>query len=1237
MVIDFSRVDINERPVLILKNTSGDPIGTLGAAANISVDIKYNEVSTLDFNLPAYTDGVEVPNYDGVIGMRLIDLQNIGQFILMNPKETNDGIKRTKSCKAYSLEYEFTFKKFSLENNTYNFWNPVAPSGTILGIILEMMPSWGVGYVDSSLIGKYRTYEVAEENLYNFIKNTLQQSYSCIFDFDTYNRVINVRDVSSTVPVNPVYISLENLAKEISIEEDTESIVTRLDVNGAEGVDIRDVNPTGNNKIINLDYYMTTDNFTQSIINKYNRWKGVYESYQLPYYNKSIEYSLEVMRKTTESAALVDLEGELTNLENQQAVIIRAIAENLDSQESLNNINASIVSKQAEINVKKQEISNIDLQLKSIMSELKAINNTTSFEKAFTEEEYIAIDRFIRDDAISEASFVVQDTASYSSPDFGNKISAQTLSVLASSVTSTSNISTKTVYEMRGGTLSLGTKVSATLIRGVLEKTTSGTYVATAYLGRGSINGTSFEKACLSVSGNCGSVSSTDSTLNVRNMNGFLYLTLNTSEYAKRQVAWDLYEYGSDILSKISQPAYKFGVTSANFLFIDEFINFKNSLRHGEKLYVGLQEGKVLAPIVIGLKYEYDSPQSLVLEFSDTYISGDSSFRLADLLEQSISMGKSVNVSKFNYSAFIDSGANTQVKEFMTSALDVAKNAIMSSKDQAISWGDSGIRLRKWSNAAKTAYDPHQVWMNNNSILMTKDNWSTAEIAIGNFYDKNLGNLWGVVAPNIVGTLLAGNNLVIESAKKDGGIAVFKMDADGCVIHNSILSVTSDAKNTHILLDSEHGIALGTYPLINPDGKINEDNYKFWVDEDGNLFFKGTLRATTGEFSGKVTATSGYIGGTEGWTIESTYIYNGKPSFTNTATGIYIGTDGISLGTSSNYIKLSTADGKIEANNVKLSGEINATSGYIGGCTISNGVLQIDSGNINSLNASKISGGTLNCGAITVSNFSADSISSGTLNCSKITVSNLKANSITSGTLDCNNLTVKNLRADSITVGKLSASQISGLPASHITSGQFSTSRIPYLSSDKIDTSTINASSGTIAGWTIGWDNSYGSYLLGNDGNGYKIRLSPIQFYVTDPSNYTFNVQWYYIYSAAASVQNSDSDINVKNSITDYDNKYDTFFDNLHPCKYKYNSGTSNRFHTGFIAQEIVESLEIAGLTTSDFAGVMHFQSPDPDGSEWALRRDEFVALNTWQIQKVKHRIEELENKIAFLIKNINL
>ena len=97
------------------------------------------------------------------------------------------------------------------------------------------------------------------------------------------------------------------------------------------------------------------------------------------------------------------------------------------------------------------------------------------------------------------------------------------------------------------------------------------------------------------------------------------------------------------------------------------------------------------------------------------------------------------------------------------------------------------------------------------------------------------------------------------------------------------------------------------------------------------------------------------------------------------------------------------------------------------------------------------------------------------------------------------------------------------------------------------------------------------------------------------------------------------------------DEKYDLLFDNLKPCRYKYNHGTSDRFHTGFIAQEVVEAINVSGLTTQDFAAVINLKQPTQNGSEWILRRDEFVALNTWQIQKAKARITELENTVAEL------
>ncbi|MBR6632454.1 MAG: hypothetical protein IKK89_11010 [Alistipes sp.] len=1077
MVVDFSKLDLQEQPVLILKNTAGVPIGTLGSAMNITADIKYNEASVLEFEVPAQVDGVDTPHYDAVIGMRIIELQDIGQFILINPKEVGDGVKKIKYCKAYSLEYEFTFKKLSLASSTYNFWNPVTPDSTLMQIILELMPSWSLGYIDSELVGKYRTFEVSDENLYNFIKGTIQESYNCIFDFDTMTRRINVKSAKSTVPTNPVYISNGNLAEEITVEENTENIVTRLDVNGADGVTIRDVNPMGTNQIINLDYFMNTDNFDTALIEKYWSWKDTYKNYQQQYYNLSVEYALQIMRKTTEQAALVELEHEMTSLENQQAVIIQAIASNLEQQSSLNAINRQISSKQSEIKAKKAEIEDIEADAAAVYAQLVEINKLTKFESFFTKEEYLQLDRYIKDDSVSESSFVVQTTDSYTDEDVGNSIANKKISISGASISKVTNAQKKDIYDIKGGKVT-SDFIDAEIISAAFERATDNSFVMTAYLGAGTTGDTRFPKGCFSITGKVSSVShdlTADSEapdmmngtkLSVTIASGYLYFTRNTSEYEKRAVAWDLFEYGNEILTKISQPAYTFSITSSNFLGIDEFVKFKNKLRHGEKIYVGISEDETLAPICIGLKFEFASPDSLSLEFSDTYVSSDSSFLLADLLEQSVSMGKSVDLNKYSYSAFMDSGASTKVKDFMTTALDVSKNAIMSSKEQAISWGDSGIRLRKWSDAAHTEYEPKQVWLNNNSILMTSNNWATAELAIGNFYDENLGDCWGIVAPNIVGTLLAGSNLVIESAKQDGGVAVFKMDAEGCVLHNSTFSVTSDNTNSHILIDPEHGFMIGKYPLIKADGTIDNSKKLFYADTKGNLTLVGTIYASAGEFTGHITATSGYIGQpSQGWTISSSAIYNGKSSYSGTAQGIYIGTDGISLGNASNYIRASKS-GYLYANNVSISGHITATSGYIGGCEIENGTLKVGNANITSLNASKItagtmsadriSGGSIDASDVTITNLNASNITSGTINGNNINVTNLSASNIKSGTLNCNNITVTNLRADSITVGKISASQINGLPASQITSGQFNTQRIPELSCSKITSGTFD-------------------------------------------------------------------------------------------------------------------------------------------------------------------------------------
>jgi hypothetical protein len=59
----------------------------------------------------------------------------------------------------------------------------------------------------------------------------------------------------------------------------------------------------------------------------------------------------------------------------------------------------------------------------------------------------------------------------------------------------------------------------------------------------------------------------------------------------------------------------------------------------------------------------------------------------------------------------------------------------------------------------------------------------------------------------------------------------------------------------------------------------------------------------------------------------------------------------------------------------------------------------------------------------------------------------------------------------------------------------------------------------------------------------------------------------------------------------------------------------------------LIAALDKSGLTTQDFAGVKLYH-PNETDERWYLRRDEFVALNTWQIQKLKPRMTEVEERI---------
>lgn len=913
MDVNFSGINMDDRQVLILKRPDETPVGVLGNAVDITFEPHYNEISTLSFRLPKTVDGERTPFYEETVGLMIVELKDIGQFVIKSPEDKGSKIQTEKSISAQSLECEFSRKKITLPESTYKFFDSTSPDGTVLAMIMEQMPTWSIGSVASATRDKYRTFDVSNENLYNFIKGTVQQAFNCIFEFDTLNRIVNIRDADAEPSQKQVFISRDNLAKDITVKEETDDIVTRLDVSGADGVDIRDVNPTGTNRIINLDYFMNNGFFSQTLVEKYNAWKTLVSDNMLPFYNYSVQYALRVSEEIAEQAKLTDLQGEYTSLENIQAVIIQGIASKLKTQADLNRANSNLAAKKAEITTKESIISDIATEKSRLIGYMSDIRDACAFENYFTEEERMAMDPYLIDNEIQDSTFVASEVQSYSDGE-GNSIANTTVGITGATVAAVTSASGSTIKSITGGTLTIGSIVSARCISAVIERRTDGKVIMSIYAGNGTYNSGSFPSGCISIAGQ-GSLSSTDTSVTSTITSGTLYFSLNATDYEKKSVAWDLYEYGESLLNKMAYPSYTFTVDSANFIALDEFLLFKNELELGQRIYIEVEDEKILQPVCTGARIYFGDKPKLDLMFTDTYTTGDSQSKLIDLLDNSVSMGKTLSAGKFTYESWTNSGADTDLKNFITSALDTAKNAIMSSTEQAVSWDGAGLRLRKYEDTGRTSYDGEQIWMSNNSIMMTDDGWATAKMAIGKFTDDNAGEQWGIIAPMVVGTLLTGEELIIESGKKSGSQTgqrtTFRVDADGASLYNANfeLQKTTGSTTTQILLDPSVGVAMGTYPLLKSNGTLNTSNAKFYVDTNGTMTLAGTIHTSEGDIGG--------------WTISSDGLYSGT-------------TDATSVGmTSSGDIRIWAGKKSTDKANapfyVKQDGTMNAAKGTIGG------------------------------------------------------------------------------------------------------------------------------------------------------------------------------------------------------------------------------------------------------------------------------------------------------------------
>ena len=703
-------------------------------------------------------------------------------------------------------------------------------------------------------------------------------------------------------------------------------------------------------------------------------------------------------------------------------------------------------------------------------------------------------------------------------------------------------------------------------------------------------------------------------------------------------LAKELMETAENDLVRSAQPQFQLSVSAVNFIKLLEYKEFTNQLELGRTICIEKTEDILYAPALLSLEYDLDDAETFTLTFSNAAKVDETMMTYAELLQETSSVSRTVASNWLDLTAYSKNKEN--LKKLTESPLDRTLRAAQKNMAaQAFIVDETGILGRKYDDDSHTSFLPEQIRIINNTILFTQDNWETAALALGKIQYGEGQEAYGLVADVLVGNLMLSSQMVITNGDDDNSILL--NDTGILIKHEGENVFVADTSGNLEITGIIHatGGEIGAL-TINEDGSIVSKNGNFSVDASGNIIATGggsigvlnigqdgvvytvgnnfevntdgLLKAKYADISGVITATSGRIGDfliTDGLESESIKL-TAESLFLPTQSVLNLANDVTIYNEDTVSYIATTGNRDFEVRNIGGAGirfkansqaESVTQTITINGIVVGNGGVPDIDGDTSMVHQSSV--------AFNYSISNSSTLMTPYTVTFYITVVRQEQNIIMQWK-DKETLTYG--ITFTIPAGSNSGSGSKNLAilsnfTRYVFKGVSTSNTQSTASSVSYDVVNINTSNNILFSLGSFCPNttatSSSGYLLGDDSH-----------------------VWRTVRAYTASITTSDR--REKNDIKLLDNKHEEFFDGLNPVTFVYEHADSGRTHLGFIAQDVEEALLNAGLTTMEFAGVC---IGNDENKTYGLRYEEFIALNTSQIQKLKSRVSELEKQIKEL------
>lgn len=405
MISEFDFFGQPEIPYIILCNPNKEEIYSLGLAYNTNLSLKFNTLSEFSFMFPKSIDGgiTIIEAYTYIQDKRLVLVEGYGYFVIADGIDESDGSVPVKNVTCKALEVGLIHKTVVAYGGTKPLYNILSPQNTILWDMIQLAPTWSVGTIDPELLTKFRTFDISNSNIYNFLMEDVAKAFECVFFFDTVTKTISAKTIDNATTETDIFLSFDNTIKQSSFAEMSDEITTCMAVYGGGILNIRSVNPLGSDKIYDFSYYANANWMSQGLVTAINNWETLIDT------NQAL-YASNLLLLQTYNGELLVLQSTLATLNEEYLALEGVQKVRIQQGLAYADITAQMVAKQAQIDSQETLIINKQLQITTITSNLQNINTLVSFSSNFTSGQLLELDSFIFQNTYKNENIIQTDT-----------------------------------------------------------------------------------------------------------------------------------------------------------------------------------------------------------------------------------------------------------------------------------------------------------------------------------------------------------------------------------------------------------------------------------------------------------------------------------------------------------------------------------------------------------------------------------------------------------------------------------------------------------------------------------------------------------------------------------------------------------------------------------------------------------------------------------------------------------